>query len=278
MQIFQNSIWVDGSHTFRQHGGRWAAVPIGGNAHHYEGGILKLLRFVGMNPAGRILLENIANRQRGKVWIVPYRGEAGRQNALTIAWDGQAGTRAGEFLRGTNGHVTLSGQPALPSIGTGAGSGVPLRYSIGVFSHNRHGGFHADEVLFHELTHAYRYLRGHDEALPVNGMYPNLEEFWATVLTNIYISAKGASLPLRGAYNFDIDLTDTPPGPWTTPTDWLLANYRSWLNQLSSEEPELCRQLAGLHCTYNPLRALRSTDWSWMLTASRSAQRATIQA
>lgn len=62
-------------------------------------------------------------------------------------------------------------------------------------------GFAADEILLHELTHAYFYLMpgiGSSRFLYIdpNFYYHNSNEFNAILLTNIYMSAKGRS-PLR---------------------------------------------------------------------------------
>jgi hypothetical protein len=51
-------------------------------------------------------------------------------------------------------------------------------------------GSKADEVLFHELVHATRDMRGVDSKTKVNQGYHNEEEYIAVVLTNIYLAEK----------------------------------------------------------------------------------------
>src|SRR6185295_5026732 len=65
-------------------------------------------------------------------------------------------------------------------------------------------GFKPDEVLFHELTHVTRMIRGRMTRAQVDGTggYGNIEEYFATVLTNIYMSDKGQT-KLRGFYSND---------------------------------------------------------------------------
>jgi hypothetical protein len=48
-----------------------------------------------------------------------------------------------------------------------------------------------DEVLYHELVHASRYVNGVFDGEPVNKGYDDAEEYLAIVLTNIYMSEKG---------------------------------------------------------------------------------------
>ena len=66
-------------------------------------------------------------------------------------------------------------------------------------------------MLFHELAHATRMLRGRQTHLPIQGRggYGNIEEYFATVITNIYLSDKGLT-ELRGLYgNEEIHQNET---------------------------------------------------------------------
>ena len=62
-------------------------------------------------------------------------------------------------------------------------------------------GFDPDEVLFHELVHVSRQLRGKQTGLPVTGVgnFGNEEEYLATVITNLYLSEKGKDM--RGDFD-----------------------------------------------------------------------------
>lgn len=58
------------------------------------------------------------------------------------------------------------------------------------------GGSHMVEVLFHELVHALRDMRGEEVAKPItaapfSSRYANLKEFLAIAVTNVYSSQQG---------------------------------------------------------------------------------------
>src|SRR5882757_551718 len=93
--------------------------------------------------------------------------------------------------------------------GTGAGANVVLYYSVRTwtdtyFPDDTTGavGFQPDEVLFHELVHATRMIRGKETFVTVEGRpnFGNIEEYFATVIANIYLSEKGKEARLRGVY------------------------------------------------------------------------------
>jgi len=98
--------------------------------------------------------------------------------------------------------------------GTGRGADAMVYYSAGAFTDPRFidhrltdalvgaAGFEADTVLFHELVHATRTIRGKETHDPVTGRpeFGNIEEYFATVIANIYLSEKRPDAPLRGVY------------------------------------------------------------------------------
>jgi hypothetical protein len=98
--------------------------------------------------------------------------------------------------------------------GTGKGANSIVYYSAGTFTDPRFidhrltdatvgaAGFEADVVLFHELVHATRTIRGKETHVPVDGRpdFGNIEEYFATVIANIYLSEKDPNAPLRGVY------------------------------------------------------------------------------
>ena len=106
--------------------------------------------------------------------------------------------------------------------GTGAGASVVIYYSVGTWtdvpptSQSGRPGFQPDEVLFHELVHVTRTIRGQDTFVPVEGRpnFGNIEEYFATVIANIYLSEKGKDL--RGAYAPD---SADPPKDWSVMKD-----------------------------------------------------------
>jgi hypothetical protein len=97
-------------------------------------------------------------------------------------------------------------QPMSGPKGMGTGANVALFFSAEIWETNdkpKGAGFKSDEVLFHELVHVTRMFRGHMTSAPVDGPanFGNIEEYLATVISNIYISEKGPGQPpLRGFY------------------------------------------------------------------------------
>jgi hypothetical protein len=57
-----------------------------------------------------------------------------------------------------------------------------------------------DTILFHELVHATRDLMGVASNMRVNRLFPDVEEYLAVVLADIYISETTPLAPLRGGY------------------------------------------------------------------------------
>jgi hypothetical protein len=90
--------------------------------------------------------------------------------------------------------------------GTGAGANVVLFFSPETWNSKAASdgpGFKPDEVLFHELVHITRTIRGRMTHTQVEGGgYGNIEEYFATVITNVYMSDKGETR-LRGLYDND---------------------------------------------------------------------------
>jgi hypothetical protein len=94
--------------------------------------------------------------------------------------------------------------------GTGKGADVVLFFSAGTWTSpwdwpgKPDGpGFLPDDVLFHELVHTTRMLRGKQTHVEVTGRpnFGNIEEYFATVISNIYLSEKGRDDRLRGTYS-----------------------------------------------------------------------------
>jgi hypothetical protein len=98
-------------------------------------------------------------------------------------------------------------------VGTGKGANVIVYFSAGAFTdvifkdyNTGEPGNDPDEVLYHELAHASRMMRGKETYAAVRGRgnFPNIEEYFATVITNIYLSEKGGRL--IGKYSPDSQL------------------------------------------------------------------------
>ena len=129
------------------------------------------------------------------------------RETLSYIMDGFDLNFADEYARGAP-ERDEDGQIVNDEKGTGKGTNVVLYYSAEIWrlSDAPQGpGFKSDEVLFHELVHIARMLRGKVTSAPVIGSagFGNIEEYLATVLANIYISEKWwpGQTPLRGIYN-----------------------------------------------------------------------------
>ncbi len=91
--------------------------------------------------------------------------------------------------------------------GTGKGANVVLFFSAEIWESDgapKGPGFKPDEVLFHELVHVTRMIRGRFTHVKVDGKggYGNIEEYFATVISNVYLSDEGQT-KLRGFYSND---------------------------------------------------------------------------
>jgi hypothetical protein len=75
-------------------------------------------------------------------------------------------------------------------IGLGNGTNATVEFAPGIWDD-------PDEVLYHELVHASRIVRGVLDRMPVDHNYDDAEEYLAVVLTNIYMSEKGQFSHLR---------------------------------------------------------------------------------
>jgi hypothetical protein len=152
----------------------WAAA--------YEKRVSGHLAFINGNTLGRCVLNTLRAKGTYPIWIIPYDSEM-------IETQGEG-----------NANVTWAPEEY---VGTKA---VRLAYSPEHFSYDHWGqmpGSRADEVLFHELVHVYRYASPSiknriSDALPG---YTDHEEFLAHQLSNVYRS-------FRGARKFNLDYAD----------------------------------------------------------------------
>ncbi len=132
-------------------------------------------------------------------------------------------------------------------VGTGAGANSIIGYSPelwgpGGASRIRGAGYDPDEIMFHEMVHASRQMRGVQDYTSVYPLYDNVEEYIAIVLCNIYMSEKGATTlvgghgdePLRQPEKFldNVQNIDLPP--------------RQLMLQFKGDQPNFYRDLANL--------------------------------
>jgi hypothetical protein len=134
---------------------------------------------------GLALFSEISDTNRS-LSIVPFHGsdinaEAAWRNQSDVV-DSTAAGRPVDYGSDTDKRV-----------GTGLGTDSVIDFTPGIFvgSVMAEEGYAPDEVLFHEMIHASRIMRGKLDSVPVNAGYDDEEEYLAIVLSNIYLSEKG---------------------------------------------------------------------------------------
>jgi hypothetical protein len=164
----------------------------------YQKSVVKLLdKEIWPRLSGRALLAEINASRSRSLLILPYDGDDADENATERAKDDAGATSGGMPILSTKGK---------PTGGSGFGMGSdavvnfsPSMWHPGPFGKGKFQHFvpatgpasFPDEVLFHELVHASRDMRGVSYSMGVNRGYDNEEEYIAVVLTNIYLSNKG---------------------------------------------------------------------------------------
>lgn len=272
-------------------------VPMpAGPAQQYEKQIASVLDVIDKNPVGNILLGMIA-RERKQLFInvLPRKAAPGEPfpNAAAIPADLLAASAKGKIVLDNFGNpapmpgslVDPVTQQMVPKFekGTGTGSSVYVLFSPEQFGKWRSfAGMRADELLFHELVHTIRHVRGRTRTRGIGGSvvyngkehalgdFNNIEEFLATMLTNVYVSAAGEGRPLRGAYLIKQTPAGRPvswnvrptPGKQTagalkagyTQSETTVLEYLGVVTQITVDEPDLTRAVSRIECDYNPLR------------------------
>lgn len=259
------------------------------NARAYEREVLSILHSMATNPCGAILLNSIV-RFGGShhVDIVAYNSSPSGPypNAASVPIDARGTVPRKREVRNTFGYgvpdpalsdpVTEQG-PRL--LGTGTGSNIMLLFTPSHFSVCRHlAALRPDEVLFHELVHAYRQIRGRCSCMGMgmkaHHQYPNREELLATVLQNTFVSAKNSGASLRDDYCFP-DLNSNhqivKTRNWNTPdsgrkqqggalrdghtySETVMLENLGAITQLFEEERPLLTAIGRVGCTFNPFR------------------------
>lgn len=226
----------------------------------YESEVKDVLDLIHDRMTGRAVCQEIAAVSGSQVRIEPYkRVEACDHNATTRS----------AFL-----YSTAVGMPILDTYGrnpTGSGMGTGSDAKVGFTPGHwtRRGndvgtgvfqsvkcapppgpGHQPDEVLFHELVHACRDLRGVSYNLPVNAGYRNEEEFLAVVIGNVYLSEKGQR-KLRANHDSDGVLKD--PERFLEHA-WVSPDPRTLIHRFMLRQYSLFASLARIDVAFNPVR------------------------
>jgi nucleoid-associated protein YgaU len=266
MQVYSNcfNISVDGSSWVAELG------PFVGGilAFSHESQVLQILNNIGNTWSGYELFTQIY--LRGVVFnknmvIVPYsladraNPNTGAVNAIAQADNMDTATAPGvrEFFLGSDNPNTPQDERFQTfGVGQGGGSNVHVHFSPDiVFSGT--AGVQSDEILFHEMVHALREMQGEFEAIPTGDRdktYDNLEEFFAVLMTNIYISEKNPNASLRKDHQ-----TFNVLSPAESTSDGFLLNNPEnlfWIKLLYPQETGYFLSVASNPlAAFNPIRA-----------------------
>jgi hypothetical protein len=208
---------------------------------HWEQAVRANFAQILSTQTGKILLAGIRFFRK---WVVisPYDGSHGPCNA------GEQ-TRDGSARDGTPYAATIPYSPHLYQNGNACYLESPL--------HDRGGA--PDEVLFHELVHAFRTVSGKDRGTPLTtgGLrdYDDEEEFNAVLITNIFITdpSNGSKTGLRrnhsGHEPLETDLASSLSFFESS------TNTFNLISAFCTDHPVLHRKLADVPATFNPIAA-----------------------
>lgn len=147
----------------------------------------------------------------------------------------------------------VAGDTSLASLG-------PIDHRLGLDTAD--DNFQPDDVLFHELVHAYRCMLGIFEFVATGDTWDATEEVFAIVLTNVYVSEIGRSGSLRGDHREQFHSLSDVSGSDSDEDFYLgFSNGKSRLiDQMCEEMPEITDVLSDPEQrigTWNPFRVRR---------------------
>jgi len=205
-------------------------------AESYEVRAQNRLRQISTNQAGGILLDAI-NDQPRVVTLKP---------CSMAFWDRYGAEADADSASAANG---------------GGGSAVTIWYDPMFFvgsnmtEKDPGGHFRADDALFHECVRAYRQTLGvwRNIAMP---QWTNREEFYAVMMTDIYLSVGRRDFDRRGNYDRTFTAMASSLGDAA-----FYRTYASELNQFRSDAIRFCAKIVAMALGWNPLRAGDAIFW-----------------
>ena len=229
----------------------------------FENAVLHLLRRIHDTQTGQALFREL-DRTNHQMTIIPNRERILRgqlPNAYARYVYQQEATKRGMALRKRDDPGTLElDSLGLPTFGLGTGSSTYVDFTPAMFArycrhHKRHkSGAQPDEVLFHEMVHAAREMRGVYNPMPLGFSYDTEEEFFAILVANIYASETRRPMDLRahhhGFEHMDIRNTDSTFLPRADMSDY---SYRL-VHQFVLDMPYMAHDLNRVHAPFNPIR------------------------
>lgn len=225
----------------------------------YEHAVLQRLHRIHHSHTGQAVFREFDQRSTHRMKIVPY--EQKLLNAFASSNDPLRATPKGQPERsGADGHVMLDSH-GHQLVGQGGGSDSSVSFTPVMFTKycnqqkkGHKSGAQPDEVLFHEMVHATRQLRGLFNPLPLGFLYDTEEEFFAIVLANIYASETGRPVDIRSDHHGFEHLSTDVNAKFLPKRD--VSDYRYRLvDKLVQQEPKMARELDRLkHASFNPVR------------------------
>ena len=216
---------------------------------NYEVEVLDLLRLIeNKTKSGKTLLDGL-NRLRGKVCrIIPVPYDAPGQTMATPYSDVRCLIEYNPWTWKARDMV------------------------LGIDPTNR--GSSADDVLFHELVHAFLQLAQIFRSVPRMDGYHNREDFYAVLFTNIYVSEQNKSLSpnhtkhLRGDHNLPFHTLDEGEPDVARAGDPSLQFYKKYTFEIddlfhsdSVAMTHLAEKLATVPAAFNPLRSRPKSEY-----------------
>jgi hypothetical protein len=207
-------------------------------AGKYESDTQDVIRQIARAPVGTTLIPIINALTNRKLIIRPVN-----QKAIDVT--GAAGDNPQAARNPRSGSdVTIWYDP-------GTWNSADAKIGVDPGSH-----YKPDDVLFHEMVHALRMMRGMwDPSAIVN--WDNREELFAVMLTNIYLSANNRNRDLRGDHQrmfHTLRKSLLQPAETQSAQSFYLENS-TYIDSISRVMPDLCTPLSRISCSWNPLKA-----------------------
>jgi hypothetical protein len=193
--------------------------------------IKKLLADMDGKRSGTALLEEIADIPDKNLVVSPNRDSIFRTGAgVGLLRKSALSRRAGGYGTGANSEIRFTPSQFRDFIWMLVPASSP------------------DEVLYHEMIHSSRQMRGLVDPIPVDQGYGNQEEYLAVVLTNIYLSEKDPSRRVfRGDHSLKLALLVGMEATWFLRNPQHVSmSPRTLMENFRWSQPKFYRALANL--------------------------------
>lgn len=204
----------------------------------FEEETARVVEQIARSRTGQAVIEKI--RAHGWVIIEPFRTDKFNAYALN---------RTTDIIGLVIGSIEYSPSTFATIVSVG---GIKMPNHLAILN----PGFKPDEVLLHEMVHAGRVLGHQLNQIKLTGAmanYDNEEEFFAVLVSNIYLSEKGTpSTFLRASHQ----LTGILNKAKAASEVFLFAddNYRL-IEKFCEQHPRISKMLQNVRAQFNPIRA-----------------------